>query len=287
MRPTLFGLALAILIIVSPAAAQAGLERLAAAVSRGDVEQKRAALFQIRNLRSESASRLAIPALQDPNVLVRSTAVSSVIFLPPEEAADLLIPMLDDRDEFVRREAALALGEVAHQKATAPLLLLLRNDKVVEVRSAAAIGLGGLGDTAAVGPLVEILKKTPRESDEFLRRSAARSIGQIAQFIFTGTRDVVTPQNFLPDRYKDLKRRTATGGDNIAFLPAIGVLVHVLENSRENDDTRREAAFALGAIGDRSALPALIAGTSSPDRYLAEVCREAIAKINGGNPTQA
>src|SRR5829696_9265798 len=110
MRPNFLGLLMALAFSALTASAQ--LEPLVQTLERGDVEQRRSALANIRNLRSESASRTAIPALKDKNVMVRATAASSVVFLPHAEAASVLIPMLNDRDEFVRREAAFALGEV-------------------------------------------------------------------------------------------------------------------------------------------------------------------------------
>ena len=264
--------------------ASAQLEPLVQTLERGDVEQRRSALANIRNLRSESASRIAIPALKDRNVMVRATAASGVIFLPPSEAASVLIPMLQDRDEFVRREAAFALGEVGDQAAVAPLLALLNREKVIEVRSAAVIGLGGTGDASTIAPLLAILAKRPREDDEFVRRSAARAVGRIAQFVRTGTRDVMTPQNFLPDRFKDLKTPfTLPVTQNSVFEPAVAPLLKVLNSSNESDDTRREAAFALGAIGDASALPDLRSKIGAADNYLSEIAKEAVLKIEAAN----
>lgn len=247
----------------------------------GSVEQKREALFQIRNLRSLEASRLAIPALKDSNELVRATAASSVVFLPPAEAASALIPLLRDKDEFVRREAAYALGSVGEPSATPGLIQVLNNDKSLEVRAAAAVGLGGIGDVTAVAALSSILTAPPKEENEFIRRSAARAIGQTAQFIQTGVSRTVTPQNFLPERYK--KFREKKHPDLVAefpeFRPAIAGLIQVLQNISESDDTRREAAYSLGAIGDPSAIGVLEKYLSDDDNYLAEICREALLKI--------
>jgi HEAT repeat protein len=126
------------------------------------------------------------------------------------------------------------------------------------------------------------LKRKPTEDEEFLRRAAARSIGQIAQIDRTGKQRIVTPQSFLPEKFKDL-----TGDDLTAEYPvfsaAVVTLTSVLQNSKEADDTRREAAFSLGAIGGRSAVFALQAHSTSPDPYLAEIAREALAKIANAN----
>src|SRR5688500_2972191 len=86
--------------------------RLQQQISDGSSEVKRSALAEIRNLLNALASRLAIPGLSDKDPIVRATAAGSVVFLPMNEASSALRPLLDDRDEFVRREAAHAMGLV-------------------------------------------------------------------------------------------------------------------------------------------------------------------------------
>jgi HEAT repeat protein len=249
--------------------------RLVAQIAHGNSEQKRSALLEIRNYQVPEASRIGLPALRDKDELVRSTAASSVIYLPKSEAAQALIPLLGDKAEFVRREAAHALGEVGDSSATEALVGLLRHEKVLEVRSAVAIALGKIGDVSAVESLANVLRTPVREDDEFVRRSAARSIGQIAQKQLTGETRVLTPQNFLPEKFKDLD---STGSANVQ--PAIvGLLTVVLQNDKESDDTRREAAYALGAIGDPSAKAVLERFSTSSDPYMAEICKEALLKI--------
>jgi HEAT repeat protein len=168
----------------------------------GSAEERRNALFEIRNLRSEPASRIAAAALHDPLPIIRATAVSAVIFLPPKEALGLLLPLLDDNDSFVRRETANALGDLGEVDACKPLISTLQKEREIENRSAAAIALGKLGDPAAIEPLLSLLRKKPVDSDEFVRSSAARSMGEIAQMLRLGTRQKLVPQNFLPEKYK-------------------------------------------------------------------------------------
>ena len=157
---------------------------------------------------------------------------------------------------MVRREAAYALGEVGDPSAVTALVTLLQRDKIIEVKGAAAVALGKIGDAGAVRALKPILQDKPDEDHEFLRRSAARSIGQIAQFIQTGRIDHLTPQNFLPEKFKriDNPKYPKLAAQFPAFGPAIPRLIKVLQNSNESDDTRRGAAYALGTIADSSAL---------------------------------
>lgn len=251
--------------------------RLRRQIESGSSEEKRSALFDIRNLQSAAASTIALPALADKDVMVRSTAASSVVFLPKADAVRVLLPLLSDRDEFVRREAAHALGDVGDRSATPALIRLMEKERILEVRTSAAWSLGKIGDPTAINSLLNVLRSKPVEDWEFLRRNAARSIGQIAQIALTGNRDVVTPENFLPEKFKELG--PAGVQNQIDMGSAVDALIAVMRNKSESDDTRREAAFALGWIGDARAVPALQSYSSSPDPYLAEIVREALLKI--------
>ena len=261
--------------------AQSNLDDLKFKISNGSTEEKRNALFAIRSVHNAEASTIAIPALTDADPLVRATAASSVVFLPKDEAAKILIPMLADKVDFVRMETAVALGKTASTTATQPLLDLLKREKNAEVRNAVVSSLGHIGDTAAIETLTAILKKNPSEDTELLRRSAARSIGQIAQMLLTGTTKVDTPFNFLPEKYKQPGTPDAAEkiGQFPAFKTAIVTLTKVLLSNKEADDTRRETAFALGSIGDPASAAPLRSNLNSPDNYLAEICKEALLKI--------
>jgi len=261
--------------------AQTNLETFAEIFKRGKTEQKREALFQIRNLESAEASRIAIPALQDKNEIIRATAAFSVIFLSPDEALQVLLPLLGDKKELVRRETAYALGKVRNPNAINPLIQILQKDKVLEVRNAAIVALGQIGDIAAVAELVKLLQRKPTDKEEFLRRSAARSIGQIAQIIQTDKVKVTTPEDFLPEKYHVVEKPKYTNLIETfpTFRPANDVLIQTLQNPKEADDVKREAAFALGEISDVSAIPILQTNLNAKDYYLAQICQAALKKI--------
>jgi len=247
-----------------------------------NVEMKRDALLQLRNYETEAASRIAVPALKDSSEIVRASATFSVIYLSKNEAVRNLVPLLQDKSALVRRETAYALGNVGASQAVNPLLQILQKDKVLEVRNAAIVALGELGETAAIAELTKILQRKPQIKEEFSRRSAARSIGQIAQIIQTGKVSVLTPENFLPEKLNPVERLKYPKLIETfpTFRPAIGVLIQMLQNSKESDDVKREAAFALGAIGDQSAVPILQANSGNKDYYLAEIARESLRKIS-------
>lgn len=254
--------------------------RLTTAIRSGNSEQKRSALAEIRNFRSDQASRIAISALTDKDEMVRATAAAAVIFLPQVDLSKFLLPLLDDKVPFVRREAALALGQAGNSSAMGRLIALLEKDRDAELRSAAAVALGNIGDLSAIDPLTRVLTKRPVENDEFLRRSSAHAVGQILEFYFTGNTGSPTPQNFLPPEFKKLKSTKGFAGlRDLDIDTAARVLSQVLQSPKEADDTRREAAFALGAMRRPTSMTVLRGHLNSPDPYLAEICREAILKI--------
>jgi len=236
---------------------QIEIEKQRVRLSSSDVEERRDALTRLGSMRHHEASRAAGSALKDPLPIIRATAASSILSLPSEEAASQLIPLLNDKDEFVRREAAYALGKTGSRSAVSPLSELLLTDKEDGVRGAAAVALGQIADEAAVVPLSAVLnpqvampaskskktKKPQTEPNLFVLRSAARSLGQI------GSR---------------------------AGSPS---LILVLQDEKAEDDLRRESAAALGRIGDSSALPSLRAALTARDPYLAEAAKEAIHRI--------
>ena len=269
------------ILAAAAAAPSQDLDTLAKQLHSGSTEEKRTVLMQLRSARSEEASRVAVAGLSDADAIVRATAASSVTFLPKGEASAALSPLLNDKDEFVRKEAAYSLGEVGDPASVPQLIRRLNSDKSPEVRVAAAVAIGKLGSLDAVLPLVAILGQRPNEANEVLRRAVARSIGQIPQIMRSGRLQVVTPQNFLPDKYKDIGPKPSP--EMLShFSTAVSVLTRVLDSTQETDDTRREAAFALGAIGDNTARGVLAKYVSSTDPYLAEICKEALLKLKAG-----
>ena len=229
---------------------QREIERQRQRLKSEDIEERRGALMRLGSLKRSDASRVAATGLTDAAPIVRVTAMHAILSLPPAERATLVIPLLQDKSEFVRREAAYALGETRNRLAVAPLMNILTNDKETDVRGAAAVALGEIGDEAAVEPLSQLLagrtqkkKKAKTEENEFVMRAAAHSLGQI-------------------------KSRAGTS-----------VLITTLANDSLPIDVRREAATALGMIGDSSALPALQAASTAIDPYLSEAARGALHRL--------
>ena len=215
------------------------LDNLAEKIKFGSNEEKRDALFQLRNFENAEASRIAIPALRDADEVVRVTAIYSVIYLPSNEAAQVLLPLLQDKSIFVRKETAYALGKTRNPIAVQPLLAIIRQkDKFLEVKAAAVVALGEIGEVSVIDELLKLLQLKPKDEEVFLRRSIARSIGQIAQIQQVKSNYVVTPESLLPNNYDTFVnfKYSNLAENNPSFRNSIPVLLAVLQNPKSSDE---------------------------------------------------
>ena len=234
---------------------QIEIEKQRQRLSSSDTDERRDAVMRLGAMRLPDASRAALPALTDASSIVRATAAKSILSIGAEESVSSLLPLLNDKDEFVRREAAYALGLTRSRSATSALSDRLLTDKEDGVRGAAAVALGQIADEAAVVALVGTLapelsargkKKQKREPNVFVLRAAAAALGEI-------------------------RSRAGTAA-----------LISTLSNEKLPSDVRRESARSLGLIGDQTAVPALRAVSTAADPYLAEIAAEALKRLSRG-----
>jgi|GEM_PF-1507509 len=205
-------------------------------------EERREAAMQLARMKSEAAFRALASAGNDPSPKVRAAVVASLAERGDESAVPILSARLArDKDQFVRKAAAYALGKFHEGERTAALTGALR-DKDSEVRAAAAISLGDHADADAVAPLAGALS----DKNDFVRAQAARALG-------------------------------ANGRVAVQTVPA---LIALLAKDKD-EEVKREAASALGQMGDRSALPALERARHDKDPYLAQAASDAIKVIEG------
>jgi HEAT repeat protein len=228
--------------------AQLEIQRQQERLGAADDEDRRDALMRLGSMHTSEASRVALKGLSDESPKVRAVAAKAVLGLSAAESAEAIKPLLNDQDEFVRREAVYALGLTRSRNATAAVIERLLNDKEDGVRAAAAVALGQIGDETSVVPLSTVLtgqakRKGKQERNEFVLRASATSLGRI---------------------------RSSAG------VPA---LIAALTNEKFSSDIRREAAAALGLIGDRSAIDALTQAVNSPDPYLSRTAYESLKRL--------
>ena len=211
-----------------------------AQLKSGDPEQRREAAMKLSRIEGSAATSALVSALTDASPLVRGAVVASLgERADPSAAAALAARLTSDKDAFVRKTAAYALGRFTGTERTSALLATL-HDKDPEVRGAASVSLGDHAESAAIVPLAAALS----DKSPFVRAQTARALGV----------------------------------NGSAARQAVPTLIGLLTSDHDGE-VKRQAATALGSIGDRSALQALDRATRDNDPYLAQAARDSIKML--------
>ena len=220
-------------------------------------------------LRLEDQRVLRGPAFATAPAAAPGTSASVTPALPPDLDLGRL---LTDTEARVRRRAALAVGRVGLPEGV-PLLTPLLNDADPEVRQMAAFALGLVGDRSARDPLVTALA----DQSPLVQGSACEALGLI------GDPAAAAPIGALLTRLVGVLAEMAADADEskrdtpaAAFRLGLEALVRlkaydalaavVLDASGQPKVRWWPAAFALGRLEDKRALPALLtlAGDNTP-----------------------
>jgi HEAT repeat protein len=217
--------------------------RLQAKLRSSDEEERYHAAVMLSALGPlENSAALRI-ALDDESERVRAVAVTALGNTGERSFAPALVARLaEDKSPFVRKAAAYALGRLKTREGTLALAAALANKekKHEEVRGAAVTALGEYSDEAAIPALTAALA----DKADHIRAGAASALG------------------------------TNRG----AARAAVPKLINLLTSDPENA-VRRQAAIALGRIGDPAAIPALELAQHDRDPYLSRAALEAIKQI--------
>jgi len=209
-------------------------------LTSSDAEKRRDAVLMLSRVEGAAVTAALLSALTDASPHVRAAAAAASAERNEAVAIPLLIACLTkDKDASVRKQAAYALGGLRGSDRTSALVTALK-DKDEEVRGAAAVSLGDHVEPEALAPLTTALS----DKNSFVRAEAARALG--------------------------VNGNTAKS----SVSPLIRLLIHDGDN-----EVKRQVATALGAIGDRSALPALEQAVRASDPYLVQASLDAIRMI--------
>jgi len=218
------------------------IARLINQLKSSDEEERRDATLKLASLDTPAVIPALTSVLNDPSERIRALAITGLAQMGDSSLVPTVAArLLQDKKPFVRKAAAYALGRFHSNEGTAALTAALK-DKDKEVRGAAAVSLGEYQDAQAISPLERALE----DKSEFVRAQSARALGA--------------------------NGRAAAG--------SVPLLIKLLTSDKDQE-VKRQAATALGRIGDRAALPALEHAQHDRDPYLSQAALEAIKKITG------
>ncbi len=203
-----------------------------------------------QELPDDALIEVMLRALESHQLLLRSSAVHQLVDVGrrnPTMALPKILKALDPSVDYwtVRFGAVEALGEIANRNTVQPLVKYLKEDEDPDFRAMVAKQLGEMGDIAkdAGTALIEVLAE--KESSE-LRENAAHTLGILS------------------------------------FDQAVPSLIKALEIETENY-AKREMCWALGEIGNSSALPSLLLVLKDKDNESRAKAVEALGKIENSD----
>jgi HEAT repeat protein len=291
------------------------LEPLTELTGDTDAEIRMYSAQTLGNLKDRRAIPALVRLLEDPDINVRYHAIEALARLRAVEAADALAGIAASGEFFVAFAALDALKTIGEPSIAPRLLPLIADDTL----STAAIGaLAKVGDHSVIQPLVTLLDR-PRmvpvvvEALTTLHNRYQEQFGEgdyvmdlVAGRISTpGAENLLGALNTTTGETLRMVVRVLgwVGGERVVagltrllgsaalrsevietFVRYGNRVTSLLESQLETDDleTRRAAVAALGRIGNRQSVPALIRALDDPE--LTVEAADALAQIGDTRP---
>ncbi|MDP8225513.1 MAG: HEAT repeat domain-containing protein [Candidatus Lernaella stagnicola] len=218
---------------------------------------------------------------ESKSAAVRKYAAYALGRIGGDDAFAAVLQAAKDEAPKVRAQAATAFGVMGDDRALLPLFELLR-DRSVSVRAAAAQSLGAIGDRRATNFLLEY--GLCDISPEVARASA----GALVQIGPEAVEPLIDAYNTKPD-YARKRIVLAVGNIGVDAPPAtrgraVKLASWVLKRKTEGVETRAVAAYVLGTLDAKDAVPVLKqalaeSGAKEEQKTLHASCEQALLKI--------
>jgi HEAT repeat protein len=229
--------------------------------------------------------------LGSPDVEERRDALTQLGSMNHPSAARAAVSALNDPLPIVRATAAAAILAMPTEESAGSLIPML-SDRDEFVRREVAYALGRTRSRTAVSPLVELLLN---DKIDGVRGAAAVGLGGIAdERAVASLSFVLDPQFGLPASKKSRRSRreqnpfvlraAARALGQIGSRAGVPALITALQDEKADSDVRRESATALGMIADPATAPALRGQLTAPDAYLSAAINEALLRIQKSIP---
>jgi len=198
--------------------------------------------------------------LSDKNPQVRKEATETLVKIGDLGTVQALILALENNNSDIRKEAAETLGNIGHSEAVKPLIVLLK-DIDPDVRQAATEALVKIGGIHAMEQLISALQ----DRNSYIREAAAEILGKISNPALDPLMYALWENNW------EVRIEAAKALGRLRDGRAVNSLVAVLEY--EGRDTRRGIPEDLGEITSSSAKPFIPTGITQDIRLRIEVIK--------------
>lgn len=215
-----------------------------------DNDVKKEAIFVLDRSREKRAIEPLMGALNDKNDDLRVAALNALMNFDEPQVLDLCYLLLRDNSPSVRKAAVLYITKKPDKKSIEYLINILEGPDSY-LASCAAGALGVIKDERAVAPLIKVLSKT--HTNNSVHTSGTQPTVKTARML-TGTSGGI---KVVPADETSLKINAAMALGKIGDRKAVPALIECFSNKENDKFLRQEAAIALKHIGDPVALAAI------------------------------
>jgi HEAT repeat protein len=198
--------------------------------------------------------------LSDKNPQVRKEATETLVKIGDLDTLHALILALENNNSDIRKEAAETLGDIGHSEAVKPLIDLL-DDMNPDVRQAAAEALVKIGGLNTMQQLIVALQ----DRNSYVRESAAEILGKISNPALDPLMYALWESNW------EVRIEAAKALGKLKNNRAVNSLIAVL--NYEGRDTRSDITEGTGEITSSLAKPFTAAGMTQDIRLRIEVIK--------------
>ncbi|MCO8169121.1 HEAT repeat domain-containing protein [Pseudomonas sp. 21LCFQ02] len=255
------------------------VQALCLALTDPQPEVHGAAAQSLSLLKDVAMGRVILPWTSHADARVRCAAFRALRELRDQRAAEAALLALDDPEAGVRREAVAVLGWLKQTQALTTLSRLLAHDPDTEVRRAAAGALGMASEAAVIPALCQALHDAAWQ----VREEAATTLGKVAGDTAAQALAGDGLLGALHDGYWQVRLRATRSLGRLRYGAALSALIETLQHSISN--LRKEAALALGELGNPDAIGALQAAEQDGDPEVRKAVRIALAQIAAAVPS--
>lgn len=201
-------------------------------------------------LAGEGEIAVLLAAAKDSNPSTREDAIRSLAKVNDGRAATAIIEALSDKEDFVQRIASLSLPALKEQSGLVDQVLSSMSSPDPKMRKGAIMTLQEM--KVWKDPTVPRLLVALQDSEASVRAQAAAALGE------SGRLDAIDPLIVaMSDQDAGVRMLAAYALGSLRSPKAVDALITALDDPA-GDYVTTNVAVALGQIGDKRAVPALL-----------------------------
>ncbi len=250
-----------------------GMRAMRSLARSASVETREEAIASVGQTGAALAADEILKALHDPQPRVRRQAAAALARLQDPRAAHELVHQIEAHPDLLEEEVVDALGSLGDPAAVPALIRTLQNPRSV-IRRAAARALGRIGSEEPVA--LEALRRSATDPhDVDLRRASLQALRLLGA---KDSADVI--RRAVHDPHPSVRIAAAEAIAELELREAAADLRVAM--ATYDDEASSEAAYALGAVGDESDLPAiLLEAQQSHSMITRRRCLLGVARVLG------